>query len=180
MAIRIAKLTPEVFDELVAAGLISPLESDKNVNELEPETILVDDINVCTDQGGHKQIVSGINVSWPKFTHWHPAKEEVFLLSAVETKPLYLIFGYDRYDVFLRKLEEGSVQESDLIIVETVFNDPRVCAFSVNPWHPHGEFTCAGAGRNPRLIVTEPTDMPTNMIDVSSIRGMVEAAFCGK
>jgi hypothetical protein len=164
------RMTYSVMDELVSKGFLYPLNTKKHLMEIDEGTFKVDLVNETSKYGGHKVIAVGINVFWPMGFHYHPSKEEVFLFSSLPSKPLYIAFARDSLAVFEEKLIATRLIPDDFFVIEMRYNDPDLSAFIVNENILHGEFTTSGRQLNPMIYVTEPASMPTNEIDISSIK----------
>lgn len=174
--IRVNKMNAMVWAFLEKEGFISAVISRNGLSSLPAEKVQVETLYECNDYGGSKLINVGVNLSWPAMFHYHPAHEEVFLLSAVDTKPLYIVFAFDRLAGFLQKQSRNCLQETDFIIVQMIYNHPLWSSFAIKPGVLHGEFTSLGKKANPVLIVTEPSDMTTNLVDISGLEPLFVAA----
>jgi hypothetical protein len=164
------KINPKIVTMLEKEGYISLIKSRRPLTSLKQDTIEVEHIYECNDFGGHKLISVGINVNWPKYFHYHPEREDLFLISNEETKPLKLAFAYDKTQRFMEKLESKTLTASDFFIVEMVYNHPELSFFTINPYVVHGEFTTSGSTANPKIFVTEPSNLDTNFIDIDIIK----------
>jgi len=165
-----------VWAFLEKEGFISAVKSQNGLSALPAEEAQVETLYECNDYGGSKLINVGINLSWPAMFHHHPAHEEIFLLSAVDTKPLYIAFAFDRLTAFMQKQGQNRLQETDFIIVKMIYNHPLWSGFAINPGVLHGEFTSLGEKANPVLIVTEPSGMTTDLVDISGLAPLFIAA----
>ena len=170
--IQICKMNEKVWNYLEGKGLISSVRSGNDLYAMADDRAQVEDVLECNDHGGNKLINVGMNLLWPSMFHHHPAHEEVFLLSGRDTKPLYIAFAFDGLADFVKKRDRRELKESDFMIVEMVYDHPGFSCFAINPGVLHGEFTCPGEKANPVLIVTEPSDMATDLVDISGIKDM--------
>lgn len=178
--IQVYKMNGKTWDYLISNGFISTVRSRDELYSLPENRAQVDIVHECNAYGGNKLINVGMNLSWPSMFHHHPAHEQVFLMSGMKTKPLYIAFAFNGLEGFMRRKNQECLGEEDFIIVEMLYNNPEWSSFAINPGVLHGEFTCLGEGTNPVLIVTEPSDMATNMVDISEVKDLFVDAVNGK
>ena len=178
--IQICKMNEKVWNYLEGKGLISSVRSGNDLYAMADDRAQVEVVLECNDHGGNKLINVGMNLLWPSMFHHHPAHEQVFLMSGMKTKPLYIAFALNGLEGFMRRKNQECLGEEDFIIVEMLYNNPEWSSFAINPGVLHGEFTCLGEGTNPVLIVTEPSDMATNMVDISEVKDLFVDAVNGK
>ncbi|MGP8314142.1 hypothetical protein ACG0Z4_25060 [Enterocloster aldenensis] len=168
--IQVYEMNGKTWDYLMGNGFISTVRSRNDLSGLTDDRAQVDIVYECNAYGGNKLINVGVNLAWPSMFHHHPAHEQVFLMSCMDTKPLYIAFALSGLEGFMRKKGQEGIGEEDFIIVKMIYNHPEWSCFAINPGVLHGEFTCLGEQANPVLIVTEPSDMTTDMVDVSEAR----------
>lgn len=166
--LKAVKMTPEVMTRLEGLGLIIRIfpSCDKHRLNLpkgmgKGDYIYKSNINY----GGHSLVSCTIdNTEFSSFAT-HPDNEEFILLGGINEKPLYLLICYlTRADLEAR-MQNGTLNESDFICLDCVFNDPYVSFFTMKAGVPHGECVY-GYGRPATFYVTEGCLLPLDKINI--------------
>ena len=163
-------MTREIMLDLESRGMIIRLAPDSHrpeigLNESMGITVYTSD----PSYGGHKLISVAIGNDRLGNFGIHHDNEEFLLIGSDDDKPLFLLISYLSVDELRDKIVSGSVTEDDFICLRCKFNDPEVSYFTMLSGVVHGEASVLGEGRAPKFYVTEPTDLTTEVIDLSSL-----------
>ena len=170
MRLNIKKMNNITMKNLINCGFIQPIHCSNLLFRVPQGNTKTETIYECNEYGDHKLMAVGVNVSWPKLFHVHPNKEDVFLFTSKETKPLYFVFAYDSLNIFEEKLRKKILNENDFIVVEMLYNNPKFSYFTVNENILHGEYTVRGNKKNPVFFVTESSNLPIRIIDLKEYK----------
>lgn len=151
------KMSVEIMEELEERGLIERLAPsrekhriDVDKNEGRGEKIYVSKV----ESGGHMLAAVAIdNDTFSSFAT-HQENEEFILLGGIDERPMYLLVCLLSRDELLAKMEAGSLEGKDFVLLDCVFNDPNVSFFVMKEGVPHGE-SAYGRGRPATFYVTE-------------------------
>jgi hypothetical protein len=159
------------MENLEARALIKRFLPPEDLEEAEQGQSKVRKI-YATDlaYGGHMLLFVSLN-RLQNALSYHPDKEDVFLIAAKKkTKPLYWVFGLEKYDAIQRKAKAGILERSDFVALEIPSNDPAMSFFTINDGTPHFEVTAIGPGSGPTFWVTEPDQLPVIAIDLEDFQ----------
>jgi len=115
--------------------------------------------------GPHKLISVTINTSEPSKFMYHSDKEDFMLIDGQGTSELILTVSLLHKNELNRRIEEGTLSETDFISMICRPNDPYLSFFTMNPYYPHVETCSTPSGDPPSFYVGEPRDMDENLID---------------
>jgi hypothetical protein len=93
----------------------------------------------------------------------HPDNEEFWLLGDNDTQPMYLVISFLTEEVLAVKINTGTLEENDFIVLHIKYNDPRVSFFVMCAGVPHGEAILDRGMRPPSFYVTESLNLPLNL-----------------
>lgn len=163
-------LTKEELDFLEKRNLIYTLRPSASIAaDIHADAV---DTMYATDPmyGSHKLICVRKNATDIRLTT-HPENEDVIFLAPVEeiVKPLFLIIALDAVDVFIKKVQGGTMTAADLRAYRIRYNDPYTAVFTIRKNVPHCEVTIPGDQAAPIFYVTEPTDMTMAYVPVGTI-----------
>lgn len=151
--------------ELEELGVIKRLlPPEELISISEGEIVAKKVYSTNTKFGGHMLLFVNINKTEPEL-NYHPDNEEVLLVSPnIPEKPLIFLFCKYKHFEIEKKIESGTLKEEDFIALDIPFNNPKTSFFTVNKEFPHCEVTVKGTGISPSFWVTEPENLPMNIV----------------
>lgn len=159
----------EIMQDLENKGMISRLTVENGMISDEQRKILPVRPIYKTDPAYGAHMLLSVVVDRTNAAAcfgYHPDKEDLLMIQTLpDSKPLYLIISWLNRDEIKEKIENETLAADDFIALELVYNDPRLSFFTMNPYVLHGEATLAGEGNYPYFYVTEPTELPLEIID---------------
>ena len=162
------KMDEDVMDGLERRGSIVRLLPSKNEHRIGvmPKTGRGEKIYASSAfSGGH--MLAAVEIDNEVFSSFatHQENEEFLLLGGIDERPMYLLICLLSQDGLREKLQNETLQAEDFVLLNVVFNDPRLSFFVMKAGVPHGE--CAyGSGRPSTFYVTESEGLRLDKIDL--------------
>lgn len=162
------KISNRILCFLEKRSLIRTYKPTKKVLKVKKtENGAIDEIYRSSKKfGPHKLICVAKNEFNINLTS-HPENEEVILINNTKDiyKPLYLIVGLHKKDVFEAKAKKGILTNKDIIAIELEYNI-QTSIFTVLKDIPHCEVTVPGRKHCPIFFVIEPTNMKMDYVNI--------------
>lgn len=160
-------MTPQLMAELEAEGLIvrlCPHHDDLDAKKGETLGGLL--YEPKEGFGPHKLITVTVNREGFAGFGTHPDKEEFWLIGDPDTNPMYIVIARMRLYELEGKIEQGTLNAGDFILMKATYNDPWVSFFIMNELVPHGEGIIDSNKGLPSFYVTESRDLPLDIVDL--------------
>ena len=166
LILNVQSANESIMTKLEKIGAISRLIPPEDVINIEEGRFEARRI-YSTDPkyGGHMLLFVNINDTKSDL-NYHPDNEEVFLFNPFKIKPLIFLFSLSNYVEIEKKINNKTLNNNDFMALNIPFNNPKLSYFTVNKYFLHYEVTIAGPERSPSFWVTEPKDLPMNIIDM--------------
>ncbi|MCU0651165.1 MAG: hypothetical protein MUC52_02915 [Candidatus Omnitrophica bacterium] len=164
------KFNPDILSFLAKRGLVRPLVPTADVRRCRSYRGAVGTIYKSKENcGTHKLICVRCATDGIKINS-HKDNEEFILISpdARRFNPLYMIIGLHKHAVIEAKAKKGSLDASDFLAVELVYNDPRVSIFTMLEGTPHFEIGGIGSKQAPIFFVTEPSRLKLHKLKLQN------------
>lgn len=166
IALRPQRMTYPILQELDARGVIRLFKPTERIRS-NPYADAVDTLySTASEYDGHKLICVRKAETRVTFTV-HSASEEVLFINPAHSRAraLFLVLAIHPVDLFIRKVEEGTLDSTDIVALQVDYTNVQCSAFSIPEYTPHCELTHPGEGEAPLFYVTEPTNMTMEQID---------------
>ena len=169
----------KIFDLLEKKKLIKPLKPTKKAIATRTKTGTVDILYTSRKTfGGHRLMCIGKRNTKVQLCY-HKDNEDLMFLNPgnIDYKPLYLIFAFDKVDVFLKKLKNNDLKNSDFITVKIMYNNMNLSFFTVLKNTVHCEVTTEGNKKqHPVFFVSESSNLKNNKIPHKNL----QFGICGE
>jgi hypothetical protein len=175
LLIPVCPATDEIMQMLEKKELLQRLlPSEKIISTPEKEVGV--DIVYSTDMkfGTHTLICVGFNKSIVDMAYHSDNEEFILVNEGRQQKPLILIIGLHKEEVFKDLVFSGRLKEDAILALELKFNDPLVSFFTMNAHTPHCEWTIPGNGAASVFYVTEPSDLDVQPIDMKEYKLIID------
>jgi hypothetical protein len=153
------------FRLLEHRGLIRPLAAPRRILSSPKGRGAVSTVYASSPRfGPHKLICVKPDSAVPKLNS-HPDNEEFILLDPrAGVRPLYLLIGLLPASALKAKTAAGTLSADDFVLLKMKFNDPRFSVFTMPAGTVHCEIVFPGKGPAPVFFVTEPRDLPMELL----------------
>ena len=157
----------KVFNFLEKRKLIKTLKPTKKAITTKTKTGTVDILYTSRKAfGSHRLMCIGKRNTKVQLCY-HKDNEDLFFLNPndIDYKPLYLIFAIDKIDVFLKKLKNDELTNSDFITIKIIYNDIKFSFFTILKNTVHCEITAENdLKQHPIFFVSESSNLENNKI----------------
>ena len=166
----------KVFNFLEKNKLIKTLKPTKKAVTTKTKTGTVDILYTSRKNfGSHRLMCIGKRNTKVQLCY-HKDNEDLFFLNPenIDYKPLYLIFAVDKVDVFLKKLKNDELKNSDFITVKIMYNNINFSFFTVLKNTVHCEITMENDKKqHPVFFVSESSNLKNNKIAHKNLKFVV-------
>lgn len=165
LKLKVKKANEREMVELEELGVIKRLLPPEELISIGEGKVVGNKVYSANPKfGGHMLLFVNINITKPEL-NYHPDNEEVLLLSPYNPeKPLIFLFCKYNHLEIEKKIRIGILNEENFIVLNMPFNNPKISFFTVNKGFPHCEVTIGGCGVSPSFWVTEPANLPMNIV----------------
>jgi len=169
----------KIFNLLEKKKLIKILKPTKKAIQTRTKTGTVDILYTSRKTfGSHRLMCIGKRTTKVQLSY-HKDNEDLLFLnpSNIDYKPLYLIFATDKFDVFLKKLKNNKLKNSDFITVKIMYNNIDFSFFTVLKNTVHCEVTTEDDKKqHPVFFVSESSNLKNNKIPHKNL----QFSMCGE
>ena len=168
------EMTREVMMDLEARGLIIRLcPGHEDFDAPKGETTWQLMYEPKEGYGPHRLI--SIRVNREAFAGFgtHPDNEEFWCIGDPDTQPMYLAIALIDKETLENKIQTGTLEETDFVMLRVRYNDPKVSFFIMRAGVPHGEAIVDEGKKPAAFYVTENRDLPLELTDFGEYGLMV-------
>lgn len=166
----------KIFNLLEQKKLIKLLKPTKKAITTKTKTGTVDILYTSRKTfGSHRLMCIGKRNTKVQLCY-HKDNEDLFFLNPdnIDYKPLYLIFALDKIDVFLKKLKNNELKNSDFVTVKIMYNNMSFGFFTVLKNTVHCEITTENDKKqHPVFFVSESSNLKNNKIVHKNLKFVV-------
>jgi hypothetical protein len=156
----------QIMKMLESRKLIHRLCPGCDVHNPPPGDIAFSELYVSDPRFGPHKIIS-VTINRFEFSAFgtHSDNEEFILIGEEKAKPLYLLIALMNKADLEEKISNNTLTSEDFILLECVYNDPKLSFFTMFKDTPHGEATISGNEIPPSFYVTESKDLDLILTD---------------
>lgn len=166
----------KVFNLLEKKKLVRTLKPTRKAITTRTKTGTVDILYTSRKNfGSHRLMCIGKRNTKVQLCY-HKDNEDLFFLNPgnIEYKPLYLVFAVDKIDVFLKKLKDDELKNSDFITVKIMYNNINFGFFTVLKNTVHCEITTEDNNKqHPVFFVSESSDLKNNKVPHKNLKFVI-------
>ncbi len=171
------KACVKTFDLLEKKGLISTFKPTDKAAKTRTKTGAVDILYTSNRKfGAHRLMCIGKRNKTVQLCY-HIDNEDLLFINPLNTdyQKLYLIFAWDKIDVFSKKFLKNVLTKKDFLAVEIVYNDPKLSFFTVLKRTVHCEVVKDEPEKqHPVFFVSESAELKNNKIKHKNLKIVVD------
>lgn len=169
------KSSVKVFNMLEKKGLIRTFKPTEKALSAKTKTGTVDILYTSKKEfAAHRLMCIGKRTRNIQFCYHQDNEDFIFLNPLnIDFEKLFLVFAFDKIDVFLKKLSKDSLKSGDFLALEVVYNDPSLSFFTMLKKTVHCEVALNENKQHPVFFVTESSELKNNKIAHKNIQFVI-------